>query len=87
MMRAYSGTCFWCGKSFRQGLSAHLAKSRACMILARAMVAETEPELHQAADLLHAHAERICSDDFARQHRCGDLEPDQRRNNHADLRT
>jgi hypothetical protein len=38
------------------------------MILARAMAADQEPELHQAADLLHMHAERICSDDFAQQH-------------------
>jgi hypothetical protein len=43
------------------------------MILARAIVAETEPELRQAADLLHVHAERICSDDFAKLHHCGDL--------------
>ena len=43
------------------------------MILARAIIAEDEPDLHQAADLLHVHAERICSDEFAQQHRCGDL--------------
>lgn len=73
MPQPYSGTCFWCGKSFRQGFSAHLAKNRACMILARALIAESEPELRQAADLLHAHAERICSAEFAKQHRCGDL--------------
>ena len=73
MGQRYSGRCFWCGKTFRQGFSAHLAKNRACMILARAMVAEHEPELHQAADLLHVHAERICSDQFAEQHRLGDL--------------
>jgi hypothetical protein len=30
-------------------------------------------ELHQAADLLHVNAERICSDEFARQHGCGTL--------------
>jgi hypothetical protein len=73
MQRPYSGTCFWCGKRFRQGFSVHLAKSRPCMILARALVAEDEPELRQAADLLHCHAERICSDEFAKQHRCGKL--------------
>jgi hypothetical protein len=43
------------------------------MILARAIVAEGEPELAQAAKLLHIHAQRICSDEFARQHRLGDL--------------
>ena len=47
------------------GFTAHLAKNRACMILARAIIAEDEPELRQAADLLHVHAERICSDEFA----------------------
>jgi hypothetical protein len=72
MMQPYSGTCFWCGKKFRQGFTAHLAKNRACMILARALVCE-EPDLHQAADLLHVNVERICSDQFAQQHRCGDL--------------
>ena len=69
----YSGTCFWCNKRFRQGFSKHLAKNRACMVLARAIIVEDEPELRQAADLLHVHAERICSDEFAQQHRCGDL--------------
>ena len=69
MSKAYSGRCFWCGKSFRQGYSAHLAKNRACMILARAFMAEKEPELHHAADLLHVNAQRICSDEFAQQHR------------------
>ena len=73
MSKPYSGRCFWCGKTFRQGFSAHLAKNRACMILARAIVAEGEPDLHQAAHLLHVHAERICSDQFAQQHRLGDL--------------
>ena len=73
MPQAYKGTCFWCGKKFRRGFTAHLAASRACMILARAMVAEDEPELQQAADLLHCQAERICSDEFAEQHHCGDL--------------
>jgi hypothetical protein len=68
-----NGTCFWCGKGFRHGFSAHVKKNRACMILARAFAAEREPELHQAADLLHTQAERICSDDFARQHRLGSL--------------
>jgi hypothetical protein len=43
------------------------------MILARALVADGEPELRQAADLLHSHAERICSDDFARRHRLGNI--------------
>jgi hypothetical protein len=43
------------------------------MILARAIVAENEPELHHAADLLRIHANRICSDEFAQQHRLGDL--------------
>ena len=43
------------------------------MILARAIIAEDESELRQAADLLHIHAERICSDQFAQQHHCGDL--------------
>ena len=52
---------------------ADLAKNRACMILAKAMAAENEPESHDAADLLHVHADRICSDEFARQHRLGDL--------------
>ena len=73
MSKTYSGRCFWCNKSFRQGFSAHLARNRACMILARAVVAEGEPELAQAAELLHIHAQRICSDAFARQHRLGDL--------------
>ena len=73
MPRTYSGTCFWCGKRFNQGFSVHLAKNRACMILARAIIAEDEPELTQAADLLHVHAARICSDKFAQQHHCGDL--------------
>ena len=68
MSNAYKGRCFWCGKAFRHGFAAHLAKNRACMILARALMAEGETELHQAADLLHVHAERICADDFARQH-------------------
>ena len=66
MTGADRGACFWCGKAFRDGYSAHLGRNRACMILARAMVAEGEPELHHAADLLHVHAERICSDDDAR---------------------
>jgi hypothetical protein len=43
------------------------------MILARAIIAESEPELRQAADLLHVNAERICSDEFAQQHNCGSL--------------
>jgi hypothetical protein len=43
------------------------------MILARALVAEGEPELRHAADLLHVHSERICSNDFARQHRLGSI--------------
>ena len=73
MPQPYSGTCFWCGKRFRKGFSAHLSNNRSCMILARAVIAENEPDLHQAADLLHVHAERICSDEFAQQHRCGDL--------------
>lgn len=73
MPQPYSGTCFWCNKRFRQGFSKHLAKNRACMVLARAIIVEDEPELRQAADLLHVHAERICSDEFAQQHRCGDL--------------
>jgi hypothetical protein len=73
MSRIYSSRCFWCNKTFRQGFSAHLAHNRACMILARAIVAEGEPELAQAAKLLHIHARRICSDEFARQHRLGDL--------------
>ena len=72
-MQPYSGTCFWCNKKFRKGFSAHLDKSRACMILARAIIAEDEPELRQAADLLHVHAERVCSDAFAEQHRCSSL--------------
>ena len=43
------------------------------MILARAIAAENEPELHHAANLLHIHAKRICSDEFSQQHRLGDL--------------
>ena len=74
MTKPYSGCCFWCGKTFRKGYSAHLAKNRGCMILARAVVAEQEPELQRAADLLHVNAERICSATFAQQHRLGDLE-------------
>ena len=73
MSEPYSGRCFWCDQAFRKGYSAQLAKNRACMILARAMVVEHEPELHQAAHLLHVHAKRICSDQFAQQHRLGDL--------------
>ena len=73
MSKPYSSRCFWCGKAFWQGFSAHLAKNRACMILARAIVAEQEPQLSQAAHLLHVHAKRICSDAFAQQHRLGDL--------------
>jgi len=73
MSKPYSGRCFWCGKAFRQGFPAHLAKNRACMTLARAISAEREPELHRAAELLHAHAERICSDEFARQYHLNDL--------------
>ncbi len=72
-MQPYSGTCFWCGRKFRKGFSAHLAKNRACMILARAIIAEDEPELRQAADLLHVNAERICSEEFAQQQNCGSL--------------
>jgi len=72
-MQPYSGICFWCNKRFRKGYSAHVAKSRPCMILARAIVAEAEPELTQAAGLLHRHANRICSDEFAQQHHLGDL--------------
>lgn len=73
MTKPYSGRCFWCGKAFRQGFPKHLTKNRACMILARALVAEAEPELRQAADLLHVHAERICSDAFAQENRLGKL--------------
>lgn len=72
-MPKYSGRCHWCNKRFPGAYSAHLAASRACMILARAMVAEDEPELRQAADLLHNNAERICSDEFAKQHHCANL--------------
>ena len=72
-MRTYSGRCFWCGKTFRHGFTSHLAKNRTCLILARAIIAEDEPELRQAADLLHCHAERICSDEFAKRHDCGIL--------------
>lgn len=72
-MHPYSGTCFWCGKRFRKGFSVHLSNNLACMIFARAIVAEDEPELRRAADLLHVNAERICSAEFAKQHRCGDL--------------
>ena len=43
------------------------------MILARAMVAENEPELQHAAELLHVNAERICSKEFAEQHHCANL--------------
>jgi hypothetical protein len=43
------------------------------MTLARAISAEREPELHRAAELLHDHAERICSDEFARQYHLNDL--------------
>lgn len=69
LARPYLGWCAWCGKAFRNGFAAHLTESRACMILARAMVAEGEPEVQQAAGVLHTNAERICSDAFAEQHR------------------
>jgi hypothetical protein len=72
MNKPYRGRCFWCGKPFRQGFSAHLAKNRSCMILARAIVAEKEPALSQAANQLPVHAQRICSDKFAEEHRLGD---------------
>jgi hypothetical protein len=74
LAQPYRGWCHWCGKAFRHGFTAHLAENRACMILARAMVAE-QPDLHQAAGILHVHAERICSDAFAQQHRLVDMFP------------
>jgi hypothetical protein len=75
MNKPYLGWCFWCGKAFRHGFAEHLKENRACMILARAMVATEEPHLQQAAELLHLHAERICSDDFAQQHQLEDAFP------------
>jgi hypothetical protein len=73
MSKTYAGRCFWCGKTFRQGFSAHLAKNRSCMILAGAIVAEKDPALSQAAKLLPVRAQRICADEFAEEHRLGDL--------------
>lgn len=69
-MQTFSGCCFWCDRKFRNGFAAHLATSRPCMILARALVADTEPELKQAANLLQLNADRICSEEFAKQNPC-----------------
>lgn len=68
------GWCHWCGRGFREGFARHLAANRACMILARALTAEAEPELQQAANLLHGHADRICSDAFAERYQLADPE-------------
>ena len=70
--KPYRGWCYWFGKAFSNGVTAHLEESRPCKILGRALVAEAEPDLQFAAKLLHAHADRICSDQFAQEHGLGD---------------
>lgn len=74
MNQTHIGWCHWCGRGFREGFDRHLASSRSCMILARALIAEAEPELQQAANLLHQNVERICSDAFAERYQLADPE-------------